>query len=105
MTDSEAERENKMRYLLTAILALFLATPVFANEMVCRMDGPHNCKEQIEDQLDSITQNTIHALNLAHPGHAFRTQNDVILEQASRSQAALTPNYSQPNMTYNQPSF
>ena len=94
-----------MRYLITAIMALFLATPAFANDMVCRMDGPHNCREQIDDQLDSITKNTIHAMNLSHPGHAFRTENDVILEKAARNHAALAPNFAQPGPLSGNASF
>lgn len=80
-----------MRYLLLSLMALFIATPVFAESSVCKMTGPHNCVQQSEEQLVDITKNTIHQMQLTH-GHAFKTENDVILEAAARQQAQLNNN-------------
>lgn len=81
-----------MRYLLATILAIFLATPVYAATTVCRMDGPHNCTEQNEDQLVSITKKTINHMHLTHPQHVFKTENDAVLENYARQQAQAMNN-------------
>ena len=81
-----------MRYLLTIIMAAFLATPALADTQMCSINGPHNCQEQIEDYLVAGTQNAVHSMQLSRPGHAFQTQNDKILEQAARNHAQLDYN-------------
>lgn len=90
-----------MRYLLIIILAMFLATPVYAASTVCRMDGPHNCAEANEDQLIAITKNTINHLHLTHPQHVFKTENDVVLENYARQQAQAMNNAPRPDYARN----
>lgn len=81
-----------MRYLLATLtlLSLFVSIPAFAGSTYCTLDGPHNCVEENEDQLVDVTRNTINHMQLTRPQHAFRTQNDVILEQAATHHAQLT---------------
>lgn len=78
-----------MRYIITTIMAIFLATPVFAGSTICNINGPHNCAEQNEDQLIALTQSTIHKEQLIQEQHPFKTENDVILEAASTQHADL----------------
>lgn len=66
-----------------------MAAPAYAATTYCRMDGPHNCTQQNEEQLISITKNTINHMHIAHPEHAFKTQNDVVLENAARQHAQI----------------
>lgn len=74
---------------LIILLAMLFATPSFAATSICSINGPHNCAEQNEDALIALTKTTINVENLAHPQHAFKTQNDQILESAARAQAQL----------------
>lgn len=78
-----------MRSLLLTLMAIVIASPVFAGTAICRMDGPHNCAQENEIQLVDITKSTIHQMQLTHPEHAFKTQNDVILEAYAQSKAQL----------------
>lgn len=78
-----------MRYLSIILLVLFFAMPVHAASTYCSMDGPHNCVAQNEDQLLDITKNTINQMQLTHEQHAFKTQNDAILQAAVNQHARL----------------
>lgn len=78
-----------MRYLLTLIMALFLAVPAFANSNMCSINGPHNCVEDSEARLQSLTINTIHHMEFSRE-HAFKTENDRILENYTRNHAQLS---------------
>lgn len=78
----------EMRYMILALMSLFIATPAFAGTGICKIDGPHNCMESSEDQLLNITKNTIHQMELTHE-HVFKTQNDTILETAAREHVEL----------------
>lgn len=83
------ESGGNMRYLFAAILTIMMATPAFAES--CSMEGPHNCVEMNDAQLIATTKNTIHQMQLTHEQHAFRTQNDYVLEMAARQHAQLAP--------------
>lgn len=78
-----------MRYLLTIIMALFLAMPAYANSNMCRINGPHNCSEDSEARLQSLTINTIHHMEFSRE-HAFKTDNDRVLENYASNHAQLT---------------
>lgn len=78
-----------MRYLLISIMTIFLglaSSPVFA---LCHIDGPHNCSEENEDALVALTKNTINQMQLTNV-HAFKTQNDTVLEEFAKNHAQLS---------------
>lgn len=73
-----------MRYLLAIItvLSLGFVAPAFADTF-CEMEGPHNCGEQIDDQLTAQTRKTINIINMTQDPHPFKTQNDEVLAAAA----------------------
>lgn len=74
-----------MRYLLSIIvtvLSFSFAVPAFADTF-CEMEGPHNCGEQIDDQLTAQTRKTINILHMTQDPHPFKTQNDEVLAAAA----------------------
>lgn len=79
-----------MRYLLTILMTLFLAMPAFAGSSICHINGPHNCTEESEAQLQNLTLNTIHHMELTRE-HAFKTDNDRVLEKYASNHAQLAP--------------
>lgn len=74
--------------ILTVLFILF-AIPAYAASGMCSIDGPHNCNQSNEDQLVALTKNTIHNMQLTTP-HAFKTNNDIVLEEMARNQAMLS---------------
>lgn len=77
-----------MRYLTAIIFAAFIATPT-SLAMACEMEGPRNCMELNDAALIQATKNTVHKMELVNAPHPFRTQNDVVLENAARQTAQL----------------
>lgn len=71
-------------------MTLFLAMPAYANSTICRIDGPHNCAEDSEARLQNLTINTIHHMELTRE-HAFKTDNDRVLEKFASNHAQLAP--------------
>ena len=88
-----------MRYLLTIIMALFLVAPAYANSSICKLEGPHNCTADSEAQLQNLTINTINHMQFAHE-HAFKTENDRILEKYARNHAQLQPQPAAPSYLF-----
>lgn len=85
-----------MRYLLAIILTAFLASPAVA-ESYCSITGPHNCNDQISEQLTNITKNTIHNVQMSQDPHPFKTDNDRVLAAANSSTQEQNSNQEQNN--------
>lgn len=84
-----------MRSFLIIMMCVFFAQPVLAGG-ACHLEGPHNCMESNEDELIARTKSSIHQMQLTQQ-HAFKTENDTILENFARSHAQLSNPQTQPS--------
>lgn len=73
-----------MRYISIIIMSMFLATSAIAAPY-CTINGPHNCNEQITDQLAALTRQTANHIELSQDRHPFKTQNDQVMAQATNN--------------------
>lgn len=80
------DQGDKMRYLMSIIMVLFLVSPAVADSY-CSITGPHNCNEQIDNMLSASTRSAANRVEATSPQHAFPTENDEILARAAQEQA------------------
>lgn len=74
-----------MRYIIIIAMSLFLATSTIAAPY-CTINGPHNCNEQITDQLAVLTRRAANHIEATQDRHPFKTQNDQIMARATGNQ-------------------
>lgn len=88
-----------MKFLLNIMMSLFFVTPAFGGEM-CEFTESHRCVTENDARLANLTRNTIHIMHYTQPEHAFLTENDRVLEQASTSFAVKTQSIPSNNNIY-----